>query len=75
LVYVTEGNRVNIQLTNTVSNTAKRADIYDITGKLAMSVRLVDGMNEVSLNGSSGVYTVRLIYGTQSEIHRVFIQK
>ena len=75
MVYVTEGNRVNIQLTNAASNIAKHADIYDVTGKLVMRVLLVDGMNQVSLNETSGVYTVRLIHGAQSETHRVFIQK
>jgi hypothetical protein len=75
MVYVTEGNQLNIQLTNTANNTAKRADIYDVTGKLVKSVRLVEGMNKVNLSEASGMYTVRLVHGTQSETHRVIIQK
>jgi hypothetical protein len=75
MVFVTEGNLLNIQLTNTESNTAKRADIFDVTGKLVKSVRLVEGMNEVNLTEASGMYTIRLVYGTQSETHRIIIQK
>jgi hypothetical protein len=73
MVYVTEGNVVNIQLTNTASNTAKRADIYDVTGKLVKSVRLVEGMNEVTLTETTGIYMVRTVVGNQSETTRVFV--
>jgi hypothetical protein len=73
VVYVTEGNHVNIQLTNTASNTAKRADIYDVTGKLVKSVRLVEGMNEVTLTETAGIYMVRTVVGNLSETSRVFI--
>ena len=73
MVYVTEGNHVNIQLTNTESNTAKRADIYDVTGKLVKSVRLVEGMNEVTLTETAGIYMVRTTVGNQSETARVFV--
>jgi hypothetical protein len=75
MVFVTEGNLLNIQLTNSESNTAKRADIFDVTGKLVKSVRLVEGMNKVNLTEASGMYTIRLVHGTQSETHRVIIQK
>jgi hypothetical protein len=74
VVYVTEGNHVNIQLTNTESNTAKRADIYDVTGKLVKSVRLVEGMNEVTLTETAGIYLVRTSVGNQSETTRVFLK-
>jgi hypothetical protein len=73
VVYVTEGNHVNIQLTNTANNTAKRADIYDVTGKLVKSVRLVEGMNEVTLTETAGIYMVRTVVGNQTETARVFI--
>jgi hypothetical protein len=73
MVYVTEGNHVNIQLTNTANNTAKRADIYDVTGKLVKSVRLVEGMNEVTLTETAGIYMVRTVVGNQSETTRVFL--
>jgi len=73
VVYVTEGNHVNIQLTNTATNTAKRADIYDVTGKLVKSVRLVEGMNEVTLTETAGIYMVRTVVGNQSETTRVFL--
>ena len=73
LVYVTEGNQVNIQLTNTANNTAKRADIYDVTGKLVKSVRLVEGMNQVTLTETAGIYMVRTVVGNQSETTRVFV--
>jgi hypothetical protein len=73
MVYVTEGNHVNIQLTNTESNTAKRADIYDVTGKLVKSVRLVEGMNEVTLTETAGIYLVRTTVGNQTETTRVFV--
>ena len=75
LVYVTEGNHVNIQLTNTANNTAKRADIYDVTGKLVKSVRLVEGMNQVELEETTGVYLVRLMIGNNLQTERVFIEK
>jgi hemin uptake protein HemP len=75
MVYVTEGNLVSIQLTNTESNIAKRADIYDVTGKLVKSVRLVEGMNTVAIEQAGGIYMLRLVQGTQTETHRVFIQK
>jgi hypothetical protein len=79
VVYVTEGNHVNIQLnntaTNTATNTAKRADIYDVTGKCVKSIRLVEGMNQVELSEASGIYMVRTTAGNQTETHRVFIQK
>lgn len=75
MVFVTEGNLLNIQLTNSESNIAKRADIFDVTGKLVKSVRLVEGMNEVNLTEASGMYTIRLVQGTQSEAHRIIIQK
>ena len=75
LVYVTEGNHVNIQLTNTASNTAKRADIYDVTGKLVKSVRLVEGMNQLKLEETTGVYLVRLMIGNNLQTERVFIEK
>jgi hypothetical protein len=75
VVYVTEGNHVNIQLSNTATNTAKRADIYDVTGKCVKSIRLVEGMNQVELSEASGIYMVRTIVGNQTETHRVFIQK
>jgi hypothetical protein len=73
MVYVTEGNHVNIQLTNTASNTAKRADIYDVTGKLVKSVRLVEGMNQVTLTETEGIYLVRTVVGNQAETTRVFV--
>jgi hypothetical protein len=73
MVYVTEGNQLNIQLTNTASNTAKRADIYDVTGKLVKSVRLVEGMNQVTLTETTGIYMVRTVVGNQSETTRVFV--
>jgi hypothetical protein len=75
VVYVTEGNHVNIQLNNTATNTAKRADIYDVTGKCVKSIRLVEGMNQVELSQASGIYMVRTTVGNQTETHRVFIQK
>jgi hypothetical protein len=75
VVYVTEGTQLNIQLTNTATNTAKRADIYDVTGKCVKSIRLVEGMNQVELSEASGIYMVRTIVGNQSETTRVFIQK
>ena len=75
MVYVTEGNHVNIQLSNTATNTAKRADIYDVTGKCVKSIRLVEGMNQVELSEASGIYMVRTVVGNQSETARVFIQK
>jgi hypothetical protein len=75
VVYVTEGNHVNIQLNNTATNTAKRADIYDVTGKCVKSIRLVEGMNQVELSEASGIYMVRTVVGNQSETARVFIQK
>ena len=75
MVYVTEGNHVNIQLNNTATNTAKRADIYDVTGKCVKSIRLVEGMNQVELSEASGIYMVRTTVGNQSETTRVFIQK
>jgi hypothetical protein len=75
MVYVTEGNHVNIQLSNTANNTAKRADIYDVTGKCVTSIRLVEGLNQVELSEASGIYMVRTIVGNQTETHRVFIQK
>jgi hypothetical protein len=73
MVYVTEGNHLNIQLTNTESNTAKRADIFDVTGKLVKSVRLVEGMNEVTLTETAGIYLVRTTVGNQTETTRVFV--
>jgi hypothetical protein len=73
MVYVTEGNLVSIQLTNTESNIAKRADIYDVTGKLVKSVRLVEGMNTVAIEQASGIYMVRMTVGNYSETSRVFI--
>jgi predicted RNA-binding protein with TRAM domain len=73
VVYVTEGNQLNIQLTNAANNTAKRADIYDVTGKLVKSVRLVEGMNEVTLTETAGIYMVRTVVGNQSETTRVFL--
>ncbi len=73
MVYVTDGNVVNIQLTNTPNNTAKRADIYDVTGKLVKSVRLVEGMNEVTLTETTGIYMVRTVVGNQSETTHVFV--
>jgi hypothetical protein len=75
MVYVTEGNHVNIQLNNTATNRAKRADIYDVTGKCVKSIRLVEGMNQVELSEASGIYMVRTTVGNQTETHRVFIQK
>jgi hypothetical protein len=75
VVYVTEGNHVNIQLSNTATNRAKRADIYDVTGKCVKSIRLVEGMNQVELSEASGIYMVRTTVGNQTETHRVFIQK
>jgi hypothetical protein len=75
VVYVTEGNHLNIQLTNTESNTAKRADIYDVTGKLVKSVRLVEGMNEVTLTETAGIYMVRTTVGEKVETQRVFLKK
>jgi hypothetical protein len=74
VVYVTEGNHLNIQLTNTESNTAKRADIYDVTGKLVKSVRLVEGMNQLKLDETTGVYLVRLMIGNNLRTERVFIE-
>jgi hypothetical protein len=73
MVYVTEGNHVNIQLINTASNTAKRADIYDVTGKLVKTVRLVEGMNQVTLTETAGIYMVRTVVGNQTETTRVFV--
>ncbi|MFM1771474.1 MAG: Secretion system C-terminal sorting domain, partial [Bacteroidota bacterium] len=73
MVYVTEGNQLNIQLTNTESNTAKRADIYDVTGKLVKSVRLVEGMNQIALNESTGIYMVRISTGDQHQTTRISI--
>jgi hypothetical protein len=75
MVYVTEGTQLNIQLNNTATNTAKRADIYDVTGKCVKSIRLVEGMNQVELSEASGIYMVRTVVGNQSETARVFIQK
>jgi hypothetical protein len=75
MVYVTEGTQLNIQLSNTATNTAKRADIYDVTGKCVKSIRLVEGMNQVELSEASGIYMVRTVVGNQSETARVFIQK
>jgi hypothetical protein len=75
VVYITEGNQLNIQLTNAANNTAKRADIYDVTGKCVKSIRLVEGMNQVELSEASGIYMVRTVVGNQSETARVFIQK
>jgi hypothetical protein len=75
MVYVTEGTQLNIQLSNTATNTAKRADIYDVTGKCVKSIRLVEGMNQVELSQASGIYMVRTMVGNQSETTRVFIQK
>jgi hypothetical protein len=75
MVYVTEGTQLNIQLNNTATNTAKRADIYDVTGKCVKSIRLVEGMNQVELSQASGIYMVRTVVGNQSETARVFIQK
>ncbi|MFM1772879.1 MAG: hypothetical protein RLZZ71_2021 [Bacteroidota bacterium] len=75
LVYVTEGNQLNIQLANAASNTAKRGDIYDVTGRLVKSVRLVEGMNQVELSEASGIYVVRVVRGSRLETHRVFIKK
>jgi metal-dependent HD superfamily phosphatase/phosphodiesterase len=75
VVYVTEGTQLNIQLSNTAINTAKRADIYDVTGKCVKTVRLVEGMNQVELSEASGIYMVRTVVGNQSETARVFIQK
>jgi hypothetical protein len=74
-VYVTEGNHVNIQLTNTANNTAKRADIYDVTGKLVKSVRLVEGMNQLKLDETTGVYLVRMMIGNNLQTKSVFIEK
>ena len=74
MVYVTEGNHLNIQLTNTESNTAKRADIYDVTGKLVKSVRLVEGMNTVAIDQASGIYMVRTTVGEKVETQRVFLR-
>jgi hypothetical protein len=73
MVYLTEGNQLNIQLTNTASNTAKRADIYDVTGKLVKSVRLVEGMNQIALNESTGIYMVRISAGVQHQTTRISI--
>ena len=75
VVYVTEGNHLNIQLTNTASNTAKRADIYDVTGQLVKSVRLVEGMNTVAIDQASGIYMVRTTVGEKVETQRVFLKK
>jgi hypothetical protein len=75
VVYVTEGTQLNIQLSNAANNTAKRADIYDVTGKCVKSIRLVEGMNQVELSEASGIYMVRTTVGNQTETHRVFIQK
>jgi hypothetical protein len=75
MVYVTEGNQLNIQLTNTASNTAKRADIYDVTGKLVKSVRLVEGMNQLKLDETTGVYLVRMMIGNNLQTKSVFIEK
>jgi hypothetical protein len=73
IVYVTEGNQLNIQLTNTSNNNAKRADIYDVTGKLVKTVRLVEGMNQVTLTETAGIYMVRTVVGNQTETTRVFV--
>jgi hypothetical protein len=75
MVYVTEGNQLNIQLTNTANNTAKRADIYDVTGKLVKSVRLVEGMNQLKLDETTGVYLVRMMIGNNLQTKSVFIEK
>ena len=66
---------MNIQITNTESNTAKRADIYDVTGKLVKSVRLVEGMNTVAIDQASGIYMVRTTVGEKVETQRVFLKK
>jgi hypothetical protein len=73
MVYVTEGTQLNIQLSNTATNTAKRADIYDVTGKCVKSIRLVEGMNVVTLTETAGIYMVRTVVGNQSETTRVFV--
>jgi hypothetical protein len=64
---------LNIQLSNTANNTAKRADIYDVTGKCVKSIRLVEGMNVVTLTETAGIYMVRTVVGNQSETTRVFV--
>ena len=74
MVFVSEGNLVNIQLTNATSNTANRADIYDVTGKCVKSVRLVEGMNQVTLTESEGIYMVRTTVGNKSETTRVLVK-
>jgi hypothetical protein len=74
MVFVSEGNLVNIQLTNATSNTANRADIYDVTGKCVKSVRIVEGMNQVTLTESEGIYMVRTTVGNKSETTRVFVK-
>jgi hypothetical protein len=74
LVYVTEGDQVHVQLSGD-GNEAMRADIYDIAGKCVKSIRLVEGMNQVELSEASGIYVVRVVRGSQSEAHRVFIKK
>ena len=73
MVYVTEGNHLNIQLTNTESNTAKRADIYDVTGKLVKSVRLVEGVNTVTIEQASGIYMIRSTVGEKIRNTKVFM--
>jgi hypothetical protein len=75
LVYVSEGDQINVQLSTGNSNEAMHADIYDITGKCVKSIRLVEGMNQVELSEASGIYVVRVVRGSQSETHRVFIKK
>ena len=74
MVYVTEGNLVNVQLTHVESVETRYADIFDITGKRVMTTRLVEGNNHVKLTGSSGIYMVRIVTGNQSETHRVIIK-